>query len=126
MYFDCHFNPFQPPCHSVAPSSQDGGNDNAKNELQEMVQKQSGHPVPRYDLVSQGGPSHQPVFRVKVTASWNGEELVEEGQGNNRKAADKNAAERLLRRIQGMKQPPLPPLSEGEGDTWCTHMLMYN
>ena len=84
-----------------------------------MVQKQPGHPVPRYDLISQKGPSHQPVFQVKGTAQWNGEELEEEGQGNTIKAAEKNAAERLLLRIRGKKQPPLPPVSEGEPTARC-------
>ena len=54
-----------------------------------MVQKQSGHPVPRYDLMSHEGTPHQPVFQVKGTAPWNGEEMVEEGQGNTRKVAEK-------------------------------------
>ncbi|KAL5457246.1 hypothetical protein EMCRGX_G034493 [Ephydatia muelleri] len=100
-----------PQCSSIASPLQVGGNDNAKSDLQELVQKQTGHPVPQYELLHQSGPSHQPTFRVKVTAPWNGEELVEEGQGNTKKAADKNAAERLLLRIRGRKQPPLPPLS---------------
>ena len=39
--------------------------------------------------------SHQSIFRVKVTASWSGEELVEEGQENARKVAEKIAAEKL-------------------------------
>ena len=84
-----------------------------------MIQKQPGHPVPHYDLISQEGPSHQPVFQVKVTASWNEEELVEEGQGNTRKVAEKSAAEKLLLRIRGKKQPPLPPVSEGEPTARC-------
>ena len=101
----------QPP--SVASPQQDGGDDNAKKELQEMVQKQPGHPVPRYDLISKEGLSHQPLFRVKGTAQWNGEELEEEGQGNTRKVAEKNAAEKLLLRIR-KKQPPLLPVNEGK------------
>ena len=78
-----------------------------------MVQK-SGHPVPSYELLFKGGPPHQPVFRVVVKTPWDGRVLAEEGQGNTRKAAEKNAAERLLQRICGRKQLPLlPPLEEG-------------
>ena len=43
------------------------------------------------DLLSQEGPPHQSIFQVKVT----GEELVEEGQENARKVAEKIAAEKL-------------------------------
>ena len=45
---------------------------------------------------------------------------MEEGQGNTRKAAEKNAAEKmLLLRIPEKKQPPLPPVSAGEPTARC-------
>jgi len=48
--------------------------------------------LPEYEAVSATGPSHQPVFVVRVSAAGQ----AAEGTGDNKRAAEQAAAERLL------------------------------
>ena len=62
-----------------------------KNQLQELVLGQ-GTGLPQYVVVSNTGPSHAPLFVVRVTAQGR----HAEGQGPNRLAADNAAAQAWL------------------------------
>ncbi|MEM7196218.1 MAG: ribonuclease III [Pseudomonadota bacterium] len=67
-----------------------------KTTLQEHVQK-SGGDLPVYEVLSQQGPAHDPVFRVVCS-------LVEinvsaEASGSSRKQAEQNAAAKVLGKI---------------------------
>ncbi len=65
-----------------------------KTRLQEWLQGR-GHPLPAYVLVSSSGPSHNPIFVVRVAAA--GQEA--EGMGESKRAAEQAAAEGLLARL---------------------------
>jgi hypothetical protein len=72
-------------------TSANGGTPDAKSRLQVLLQAgEKG--LPRYEILSMTGPSHSPLFRVRVHAggrAW-------EGEGSNRKAAELKAAARAL------------------------------
>ena len=73
-----------------------------KNTLQEMCQK-SGHGLPKYKLVSQGGTPNNPLFEVSVTVEWKGEVLVEAVSAiGKKKEVEKMAAGRMIDRINGL------------------------
>lgn len=67
----------------------------AKTALQEWAQGR-GKPLPVYETVDRSGSAHAPVFRVRVTVA--GEEPVL-GTGTSKRAAEKDGARALLRRI---------------------------
>ena len=60
----------------------------AKGALQEELQKHGGE-TPTYEIVGQSGPPHAPVFRAAV---YRGGELLAEGEGKTKKAAEQAAA----------------------------------
>lgn len=62
-----------------------------KSRLQEWTLGR-GLGLPEYSAVSSSGPSHNPVFVVRVTGAGK----VAEGTGDNKRAAEQAAAERLL------------------------------
>jgi ribonuclease III len=64
---------------------------NAKNRLQEWVQKR-GQSVPVYSVIDRQGPDHAPVFTVEVAAG--GTRALAEG--SSKQAAEQLAAARLL------------------------------
>lgn len=66
-----------------------------KTKLQELVQGTSRGEL-KYVTLSEQGPSHQKVFRVQVM--YDGVSLGE-GEGNNRKVAEQNAAEKALTKL---------------------------
>ncbi len=68
----------------------------AKSRLQEVLQHR-GDPSPDYELIEQGGPAHQPVFRVRAMLKG---EMIGEGSGQNKRAAQQQAALDALNRIQ--------------------------
>lgn len=68
----------------------------SKTQLQELLQGQNGKP-PRYRILSQEGPDHEPCFTVEVRAD--GMEPAE-GQGGSRQEAEKAAASVLLARLE--------------------------
>lgn len=63
-----------------------------KSELQERLQARGEQP-PTYDLMESGGPAHERWFRVRVRA---GSELLGEGVGRSKRAAERAAAESAL------------------------------
>ena len=66
----------------------------AKTRLQEWTLGR-GLGLPQYDLVSSSGPSHNPVFMVRVSAA--GQEA--EALGENKRAAEQAAAAALLKAL---------------------------
>lgn len=68
----------------------------AKTALQEWAAAR-GLAVPRYEVVSQEGPPHEPHFTVSVRLG-NGE--PESGQGGSKRTAEQEAAGRLLARLE--------------------------
>lgn len=66
----------------------------AKTRLQEWTLGR-GLGLPQYDLVSSSGPSHNPVFMVRVAAA--GQEA--EALGENKRAAEQAAAAALLKAL---------------------------
>ncbi|MDR2174370.1 MAG: ribonuclease III [Synergistaceae bacterium] len=68
-----------------------GGVPDAKSRLQALLQA-GEEGLPRYEVLSVTGPSHSPLFRVRVRAG----ERAWEGEGPGRKAAELEAAARAL------------------------------
>ena len=69
------------------------GFDNPKGKLQETLQALV--PIsPIYELISQSGPDHAKIFRVKV--SWR-DKVLAEGDGSSKKAAESDAAMNALK-----------------------------
>lgn len=64
----------------------------AKSSLQEWAQGR-GLPLPDYEVVKTEGPSHAPMFEVKVTVQ--GQE-PQSATGTSKRAAEQKAAEKLL------------------------------
>lgn len=64
----------------------------AKSELQERLQAQGQLP-PIYDLIESGGPAHERWFRVRVRM---GEQVLGEGLGRSKRAAERSAAQAAL------------------------------
>lgn len=60
----------------------------SKTILQEMVQKESAEPL-LYELISEKGPDHDKVFHVAAKV---GKQIVGEGSGRTKKAAEQSAA----------------------------------
>ena len=69
----------------------------AKTALQEWAQGR-GLPLPNYQEVARSGPAHEPIFTVQVLVE--GSEPTE-GQGRSKRAAEQEAAGRLLARLTG-------------------------
>lgn len=68
-----------------------------KTMLQELIQKRRLR-APTYELVSQTGPQHAPIFTARVHVR--GQPAIT-GKGNSRKAAEQAAAKALLQRLRG-------------------------
>ena len=72
----------------------------SKGQLQEILQKHGGE-TPTYEIIGQSGPPHAPVFRAAV---YRGGELLAEGEGKTKKAAEQAAA---LVAYRGLSDRPL-------------------
>lgn len=68
----------------------------AKTRLQEYLQGH-GRPLPLYELLSSEGPEHRPSFRVACRLADAAD--VTEGHAANRRAAEQDAAEKMLGRV---------------------------
>ncbi len=68
-----------------------------KTALQEWAQGR-GLPVPSYRLVDQRGPAHAPLFRVEVQVEGYPPCV---GEGRNKRAAERAAARKMLKRTRG-------------------------
>lgn len=66
----------------------------AKTTLQEKLQKRGD--APEYELIGQSGPTHQPVFRVRVLC---GGVALGEGEGRSKRAAQQEAAAAALKML---------------------------
>lgn len=55
--------------------------------------------LPSYRLLERRGPPHQPTFRVAVSVGVGCAEILAEGEGNNRQAAEQEAARLVLERL---------------------------
>lgn len=66
----------------------------AKTQLQEYVQSLK-EPLPHYQIASVTGQSHAQVFKVNCTLSARA--LTTQGQAHSRRAAEKLAAEKMLK-----------------------------
>ncbi|MBN3899863.1 MAG: ribonuclease III [Nostoc sp. NOS(2021)] len=71
-------------------------NVDSKNRFQEWVQRNITPTPPKY-VTEQSGPSHAPQFIAKV---WVDEKIYGEGQGRNKKEAEKDAAEDALAKLK--------------------------
>ncbi|MCL2737678.1 MAG: ribonuclease III [Alphaproteobacteria bacterium] len=67
----------------------------AKTALQELAQHSGAGALPEYEFLESGGPSHSPVFNVRVTALGHSAT----GSGASKKIATTNAAAELLKAI---------------------------
>lgn len=67
----------------------------AKTTLQETAHSH-GWETPRYSEIGREGSEHNPVFFMKVSISGHGEET---GSGHNKKMAEQDAAEKLLKQL---------------------------
>ena len=71
-----------------------------KSQLQKITQNLYGT-VPAYELISQTGPDHGRVFRVRAKVT---EQIVAVARGTSKKSAEQRAARLVLRKIE--KQQP--------------------
>lgn len=69
------------------------------SQLQELVQaKKMGTPV--YEMVSKSGPDHDPLFTMAVSVN---DKRLACGSGNSKKAANREAAMRALKKLRTEK-----------------------
>jgi ribonuclease III len=66
----------------------------AKSRLQEIVQ-QNREMVPVYTVLQESGPDHDKIFRIQVEVLG----ITAQGTGKNKKAAEQDAAQNALTRI---------------------------
>ncbi|MEG3617413.1 ribonuclease III [Magnetovibrio sp. PR-2] len=69
----------------------------AKTALQEWAQGRALG-LPKYDIVGRSGPDHAPTFTIQVSVKDSG---AGEGQGASRRAAEQDAAAKLLAELEG-------------------------
>lgn len=87
----------------------DAGARDAKSELQEKVQALGMKP-PGYRVVGTRGPAHESIFEVEVTV---GGEVVAQGTGRSKRAAEREAAQRALdgetyKQVAASEPEPIP------------------
>ncbi|MFP4386574.1 MAG: ribonuclease III [Alphaproteobacteria bacterium] len=63
-----------------------------KTQIQEWAQAK-GLPLPKYEIISQSGPDHAPVFEVRVTLAGHS---AASAKGRSRAEAEKRAAKQFL------------------------------
>ena len=90
---------FEPAIAALPPPNKVGKD--AKTRLQEWLQGRQ-HPLPVYALISEDGEEHARTFRV--SCSLVRPEMVTEGQGSSRRAAEQVAAEAALARIEAPRR----------------------
>jgi ribonuclease-3 len=78
----------------------------AKTELQELLQARR-LPVPSYRIRATRGQAHVQVFEVECEVSALG--LVEAAEGRSRRAAEQEAAQRMLARLKAATAPDAAP-----------------
>ncbi len=70
--------------------------DDPKTQLQELTQAKNWG-VPQYTVVSKVGSEHAPLFTVEACVA----EYLASGKGTSKKLAEKDAAQKLIKIIQG-------------------------
>jgi len=89
----------------IASSEAESWRKDAKTELQEWLQARR-LPVPAYRIVATRGQAHAQTFEVECAVPTLG--LAEPGEGRSRRAAEQEAARRLLARLVASDQPGGP------------------
>ncbi|MDR3445511.1 MULTISPECIES: ribonuclease III [unclassified Dyella] len=84
---------FEPLVAAIPRSSKD-----AKTRLQELLQAR-GWPLPQYDLIDSHGEDHAKTFDVSCEINEPAQ-IRADGRGTSRRAAEQDAAETVLRRLQ--------------------------
>lgn len=70
---------------------------NPKGELQELLQGK-GKVTPTYELVDESGPDHSKSYTIRVLSE---NEVIGEGSGSSKKAAESSAALSALKNVSG-------------------------
>lgn len=106
IYLDAGFDacraavlPWFEPAMAALPPPNKVGKD-AKTRLQEWLQAKQ-RPLPVYALLAEEGDEHARIFHVNCTLAQ--PEVVTEGQGTSRRAAEQAAAEAALARIESRR-----------------------
>jgi ribonuclease-3 len=81
----------------IRSTSAESWRKDAKTELQEWLQGRR-QPVPTYTIIATHGQAHAQTFDVECAVP--GLKLTETGQGRSRRAAEQDAAQRVLLRLQ--------------------------
>lgn len=89
----------------IATTEADSWAKDAKTELQEWLQARR-LPVPSYAIVATRGQAHAQTFHVECTVATLG--LVEHGEGRSRRAAEQEAARRMLATLKASDRPGGP------------------
>lgn len=88
----------------IATSEADAWTKDAKTELQEWLQARK-LPVPVYRIAATRGEKHAQTFEVECAVATLG--LAERGEGRSRRAAEQEAARRMLERLKADDSPNL-------------------
>lgn len=75
------------------------GVSNWKTAIQERLQA-AGERPPKYKVIREDGPAHGRTFSVCAEATWQDREVSAEGSGRTKKAAEHQAAGRLMQVIE--------------------------
>ncbi len=86
----------------IAATEVDAWTKDAKTELQEWLQARR-LPVPAYRIVATRGEKHAQTFEVECAVATLG--LAEAGEGRSRRAAEQEAARRMLERLKAADRP---------------------
>jgi ribonuclease-3 len=78
---------------------------NPKGQLQELVQPVMGNEAIVYTIISEEGPAHLRIFRVRVDIQG---KQMGEGSGSSKKEAEENAAREALLRMGATPNPDAP------------------
>lgn len=89
----------------ITGSETDSWRKDAKTELQEWLQGRK-LPVPTYRIVATRGQAHAQTFEVACAVPSLG--LAEQGEGKSRRAAEQEAARRMLGRLKASDRPGGP------------------
>lgn len=89
----------------IASTEADSWSKDAKTELQEWLQARK-LPVPNYRIVATRGQAHAQTFEVECAAAALG--VAEQGEGRSRRAAEQEAARRLLDKLKASDRPGGP------------------
>lgn len=89
----------------IAGTGIDSWSKDPKTELQEWLQARK-LPVPAYRIVATRGQSHAQTFDVECAVAALG--LAESGEGKSRRAAEQDAARRMLDRLKANDRPDSP------------------